>query len=374
MRPFSLRRVPGVLVAGAGVLALAPGCQRNPDTSLRPIATGAPPHPAAIQASFVGSAACASCHLEQHKSQSRSHHAKTLFLMSRKRLGKLAPPAGNIPGTRLTLVVKGDRYGIAHSSQPNDVAPLDYALGSGKTGMTYVLLMGSDRLAEMRMSYFPRQKKWYITPGLENLSVDTPGNVRPGENARKCILCHAVTLPSNSLVAEERFLGVGCESCHGPGSAHIAAMRAGKLNESRMEKMGSWPATRLNNLCGKCHGTEQMLQMAQMSGDITNRFQPYGLMQSQCFKKSKDTLSCITCHDPHTNASTNQKTYEAACLKCHASPMAANRPPQLRATAIKPCPVNPMEDCVTCHMPKRKAIATSQVPIVMPDHFIRVHS
>jgi len=110
-----------------------------------------------------------------------------------------------------------------------------------------------------------------------------------------------------------------------------------------------------------------------MQGDETNRFQAFGLMKSQCFLQSKDTLSCITCHNPHTNASTNPKTYEAACLSCHASPTSADRPPRLRAVKIEVCPVNPKENCVSCHMPRRKAIASSQAPIMMPDHFLRVH-
>ena len=82
-------------------------------------------------------------------------HATTLWTLSKADLGKLAPPTGSILNTGLDMVEKADRLAIVSPAQSDDVALLDYALGSGKTGMTYVSLVGGDKLAEFRMSYFP---------------------------------------------------------------------------------------------------------------------------------------------------------------------------------------------------------------------------
>ena len=168
-------------------------------------------------------------------------------------------------------------------------------------------------------------------------------------------------------------MGVGCKSCHGAGGAHIAAVNAGQVNNSPMEKMELWPATRLNEMCGKCHGTKHDVEMVNAPRTATNRFQAYGLMESPCFKQTKDTLSCVTCHDPHTNISVDSKHYEAICLTCHAAATPANHPAQVQRVAAKVCPVNAKEKCIGCHMPASPAIANTQLPTVMADHFIRVH-
>ncbi len=305
-------------------------------------------------------------------SQSQSRHAKTLRPMTREHLGKLSPQTGKIPGMKLVLTERKGKFGVASSAQDAHVAPLDYAFGSGKTGMTYVSRLGN-YVAEFHMSYFPydKKRKWYVTPGQETFPANDPGKLHSAEKSRQCILCHAVAVPAKSLNLDERFLGVGCESCHGPGSAHVAAMRAGKPDASGMKNIMSQTATGINNLCGTCHGTEKEVKARHLES-FSNRFQTYGLMKSECFKQSKDTLSCVTCHNPHQDAGTGHKPYEAVCLSCHASPVSTRRPAPLKDVAIKPCPVNPKENCVSCHMPSRHAIANSKIPTQMADHFIRV--
>ena len=107
-----------------------------------------------------------------------------------------------------------------------------------------------------------------------------------------------------------------------------------------------------------------------VSTENTNRFQPFGLAESQCFKNSKDTLSCVTCHDSHANVSTDQKAYEAVCLSCHTT-VVAHRPAPMRTTLIKLCPVNQKDNCIRCHMPTSSVIdKTTQTR--MADHYIRI--
>ena len=362
-----MRSIPKMLVLATGVLLLATGCWHRPEAPVAPKSS-----PAAAPAVYVGSAACAQCHPDESKTQSLSRHAHTLRIMSRRQLGKLAPPTGRVGNTSFVIVRADDQYGVGNPSQSDQVAPLEYALGSGKTGVTYVFIDDRDRnkLVEFRSSYFPDQKLWYTTPGQERLAPDDLGRVHPAADARKCILCHAVTLPDDSIVPQEQFFGVGCESCHGSGSAHVAAMRAGQGGENGMERLETWPASRLNEMCGRCHGTEQDVKQLHLPPDETNRLQAYGLTQSKCYKQSGDTLSCITCHNPHTDVSTKLKTYEAVCLRCHSATSSAQQPAPPRAATIKVCPVNPQGKCIGCHMPQRRAIP--ELPTLMADHYIRV--
>src|SRR5262249_13251981 len=88
------------------------------------------------------------------------------------------------------------------------------------------------------------------------------------------------------------------------------------------------------------------------------RFQATTLTWSRCYTQSRDTLDCLTCHDPHRNAQTSPAFYESKCLDCH-GPQAPTR-----------CPVNPRRDCIGCHMPTIRGA----VPHAMfTDHDIRIH-
>lgn len=279
-------------------------------------------------------------------------------------LGSLAPPIGKLPGSDIKLALSGSGYTF---TVEGDTMPLRLAVGSGKTGMTYVAYLDEKTILELRMSYFPSLHKWYVTPGHEKHRSKDVGLIYDTKAARQCFSCHATTLPETGFDPEPKFYGVGCEACHGPGSAHVAAARAGKAERS-MEEIASLPARNINDLCGKCHRSGPSATAGGHQNALTARFQSYGIMKSRCFLESKENLSCLTCHAAHSNTSTNIKSYESACLSCHSS---TNRP--LTVQRPKTCPVNPTSGCIPCHMPSRPIFATAGVPTRMADHLIAIY-
>jgi hypothetical protein len=358
---------PGVVAAAgalwlASIVGLAAGCRRPPPS----------PTPAVHQASaeppyeeFLGDEACRGCHSAEFDDHRGSRHAKTIFAATRQELGRLAPPAGPIAGTGVQVDAEGDGFAVKLAVGSEAAQRLDLALGSGKTGMTYVSLPTRDSLVEIHQSYFPARRQWYVTPGQEREPAGSVGKTFPPFAARQCLLCHVTALPPDTVVPEKRFFGVGCESCHGPGKRHVAAVRAGG-SDLQMERATKWSAQQVVDLCGKCHRTAA--NMGAGAGD-SHRFQPYGLMLSRCYRESEGRLSCGNCHDPHRDAETSERVYVAACLKCH-SPAAASAAGSGRRVGI--CPINPKDGCVGCHMPKGEVFATSNVPTRMADHHIRI--
>ncbi len=381
MRFSFLRGILLAALAANGALVALVGCSSHPTANSPAPASSvaAPPSvsahlPVAAPSAYVGSAACAECHQAEYASQSHTRHAETLMAMTRKELGALAPPTGRIPRTGVLVVQRGGRFGMGLPARSNAIIPLDYALGSGKSGMTYVSLLGDNTIIEMAMSYFPHQREWHVTPGDEHLSMNKLGRTRPPEDARTCFSCHAVMPSTTTVVPPKRFFGVGCESCHGPGGTHITQMQAGNYGQDTMVRLEKWSAKRILDLCGQCHGSAQLVMAGASPASAVgiSRFQPFGLAQSQCFKNSKGTLSCVTCHDSHTNLSTDQKAYNTVCLSCHTA-ATARRPPLLRTSLIKLCPVNKTGRCISCHMPSGSVFVNQANPIRMADHFIRVH-
>jgi len=91
------------------------------------------------------------------------------------------------------------------------------------------------------------------------------------------------------------------------------------------------------------------------------RFQPVGLLRSQCFIESEGALRCTTCHNPHQTISDMSETEHIAnCIECH----------QPEKSAHVSCPVSTTEGCIQCHMPKYdfESLGTG-----FHDHWIRVH-
>ncbi len=344
------------------VTALCSGCRTQSPHA---------PAPPAIQSvkaesdEYAGNRACEPCHLDEFTLHAKSRHAATLHIANSAELGALAPPVGKIANTPFSLSKESDgSLTLARNDEAKAKATLQYALGSGKTVMTYLGEMKKDKLTELRASYQPPLKKWCITPGQEQVPDAKIGVVNELGTAKRCVLCHAVKLKANSSEPAPGFLGVGCESCHGPGKAHIEAVKIPNATDIKMASLKNAGGKRINELCGKCHRTLDSLTLGALETNSTARFQPYGLAISPCFQKSNDKLTCITCHNPHTDASVERKGYEKTCLSCHSAPVSAAPKTQ------KVCPVNPKEGCIGCHMPPSPIFIFAKIQVSMADHFI----
>ncbi len=357
----SLGPILSITLSTVALGAVLVGCAPE-ENSPPPIKTSAVP----LTNSFVGNDACKDCHTKAFEDHMRTGHASTLLPATRSALASLAPPAGRIPGTDFAIVDDGDKLSFAATAPGGEKQKIGYVLGSGKYGMTYIAPVGSSSLIEFRLSYFPHEKQWHPTPGQEEMPDGVLGHSHEGEFARKCISCHAVAVPNDSLEAEPKFQGVGCESCHGMGAKHVAAERARDGASGRMEKLALVGGQRINDLCATCHRGPNDVGAGSQQETMTQRFQPYGLSLSPCFQKSDDKLSCMTCHTPHDNVSRDHGFYESKCLGCH-SPSSVVTP---TTVAGKVCRVNPKSKCIECHMPNRKVFPNSKVPIAMADHLI----
>ena len=368
VRGFNLlKRTVGM---GGGVIALlwAVGCaQPKPETSTAQTVVTPTAQVALVKAEFVGSAACAGCHPAESDLYKTSNHAATLHDFTKSDLKKAVPPEGKIPRTQMLLKSHGDAFQLARIGHEEKTLPIQLAMGSGKTGVTYVSVLEDQSLIEMRESWFPKTKSWYRTPDMRPLKPTEPGILLQGKTARLCLSCHAVTLPDNALIPEKKFYGVGCESCHGAGSTHVTAMQASSRTSIYMDRLKTWGGEKSVQLCGKCH--RSVAPVTGIGAGFTNLFQAPGLMKSKCFSQSKDTLSCITCHNPHTNTEKNESVYVKACLQCHSTP--TGTPTVLKPFRIVVCPVNAKEKCIGCHMPTVPVRPNTGLTTKMADHFIR---
>jgi tetratricopeptide (TPR) repeat protein len=232
-------------------------------------------------------------------------------------------------------------------------------LGSGSRGFTPIAADGRS-IRELHLSFSAPYDSWLKTPGSER-DRDPLGTPKSAEESRDCLDCHATLLAwrDDVLDFDESSLGVQCERCHGPGSAHLESVQAG--NPSAIFNPGTLRADQQVEFCGQCH--RQVFDIDPLDAMTRHpsmaRHAGAGLMLSECFRRSPPdtTISCLDCHDPHDERNFSDR-FRASCLRCHASPERDHRSQAIASSA----------DCVSCHMPvEEKSISG----LGFTDHWIR---
>jgi predicted CXXCH cytochrome family protein len=196
-----------------------------------------------------------------------------------------------------------------------------------------------------------------------------------------CDGCHSV----NYNIKTERVTewNVGCERCHGPGSAHVAhPSRANIINPARLNFVEA------NDTCIQCHSQGQPLKnpiegkyydwpvgfhMGEKLQDYwkleehtlgqttfmhfadgtahKNRMQGNDFVQSVMYTHG---VKCFSCHDVHgtDNEALLIKPASVMCLECHGpgSPNGPHTRTIEEHTHHKSG--SPGDECIACHMPK----------------------
>jgi hypothetical protein len=326
--------------------------------------------------SFVGSESCAECHPGEFAAHSRSGHARTLQRAARTVQANLLNGKTFVDPERAGVnwsysLRDGQFWTERHEETEVERYLIDYAFGSGHHATTFVTLTDRtpDRptMIEHRLTLYAHSAVPDITPGQgQARGPDREGMGPSGRHftsapTLKCFECHTTTVSDRGpLVLDLAAMipNVGCERCHGPGLAHSLARREPN-DPTVVMPFGAGRSKPVDEirLCGTCHRLPETVNSAMILPENPTlvRFQPVGLMQSACYRKSQGTLSCSTCHDPHARTSTDLPAYEAVCRSCHEGP---------QQTA---CKISPLTGCVGCHMPKRDASRG----MMMVDHWIR---
>jgi hypothetical protein len=320
----------------------------------------------ADNAHFVGPEACALCHKEIAAQQARTAMATTW----QGPLTSWLPPTFDAAVTDdLPYEFKRSGETITYSVDVPDGGkfslPAGILMGGRRHGLGFLIPirqvdgipLARPALIQARYAWSPEKQKLLIAPGCpaskpQSLESALGLTLSPTFESR-CLSCHG----QPNLSGSGKDGGVHCESCHGPGSGHLAALgrgnpRQGIVNPKRLSTEESIA------VCAKCHvGLERFSDPSP--DDLLVANQVRAIQSSECFLQSRNGFSCTICHDPHNDASVDDQRAVHACLGCH-------------AISAKPyaavCPVNASTGCIGCHMP-----SVEMGPLHLVDHAIRVH-
>jgi predicted CXXCH cytochrome family protein len=368
---------------------------------------------------YVDPALCGTCHNEIANTFAKTGMGRSFAKIT------AATPAEPFPGkpfyheasdSYFSMILRDGktyqrRWQIGYDGKETNIEEkqVDYVLGSGNHGRTYLHLTPRNGLQQLPLGWYSENGgTWAMLPGYDR--ADYPGSERPVHY--ECMFCHN-SYPKIPKANEEEGAeavyqlplpdGIDCQRCHGPGQRHIETaskpgatpeqIRASIVNPKRLTP------EREMEVCMQCHLETSSLKLphavprqdrapfSYIPGQPLQNFlltfdreagknprfevanAAYALRKSQCFIKTQvndaaHQLRCTTCHDPHNiprGAEANAH-YNAICRNCHTADFATT----VTAGAH---PANP--DCVSCHMPKRRT--DDAIHIVMTDHFIERH-
>jgi len=293
---------------------------------------------------------CAKCHAEA-RSQPTTNMARALESIEECRILIEHPLlTGSFGRYSYRIERKGDQsiYSVSDGSGTITM-PIRWAMGaSSAMGQTYILEKDGN-LYESRMSWFRELNGLGPTLGGGNsLPADlgeAAGRLMSNDDKLRCFGCHATNAATGREFTPDRMTpGVQCEHCHQATAAHLAGMvRNSGLPAipPGLTSLQNLSAEQVSNFCGQCHRTWAEIAMQARPGIANVRFQPYRLTESKCYDPDDARISCLACHDPHTEASAKPVDYDAKCQACHAGG-------KVKAMA---CPAS-KSHCVSCHMPK----------------------
>jgi predicted CXXCH cytochrome family protein len=320
--------------------------------------------PAATPAHYVGSAGCRSCHAEIYDRWKQTPMANVV------RDPHVHPDAI-----------------IADFATPNPLV----TFSKDDIAFVYGSLWKQRYFQKTGDDYFPLPAQWDVAHQLWRPYFVKPGtdwwaSLFPPDNAQRptgqlCDGCHSVNYDVATKSVTE--WNVGCESCHGPGSAHVQdPVRATVINPARLDYVQA------NDTCIQCHSQGQPpgnpingkyydwpvgFHMGEDLSDFwhlekhklgetsfthfpdgtahKNRMQGNDFMQSLMYTRG---VTCFSCHDVHgtQNPAELRAPVGEICLTCH-GPNTQNGPHSASIEAhTHHKPDSAGSQCVACHMPQ----------------------
>ena len=384
----------GWWIAAALLLAVATALGlwsvRAPAPATAPVAPAAAAPPAAT---YVANTQCLGCHQTQAASWAGSHHAKAMAPASADTVrGDFDNTQFRHQGVTTRFFRRGDKFFVNTDGPDGKTADFEVKYSFGVAPLQqYLIETDGGRLQPLQIAWNTQTRKWFHLLPHEKAP---PGDVlhwtgRYQTANTMCVACHTTGFDKRYDAAADRFdsqwreVNVSCQSCHGPGSLHVASpQQRGQLADLKMSQ-------KQVEVCAACHSRRSELTAMPVPGQphldhylpsllreglyhadgqqLDEVFVVGSFRQSKMYRMG---VSCTNCHDPHT--AKPKLPGNALCLQCHQTPANPAFPsaagsyntPQHHHHAAG----TPGAQCTACHMPAKNYMIVQP----RPDHSMRI--
>ncbi|MCB9949634.1 MAG: hypothetical protein H6824_01485 [Planctomycetaceae bacterium] len=333
---------------------------------------------------FVGSSACAECHAEIVGVYAQHPMAKSVrSVASDSEEWPEGFRSALVPGEHKVLTVQATPGAMTHEERIYDeegeliakcTYPMAYVVGAGERGRAY--LRQQDNILFMSpVNWYPQESAWDLAPQYKKDDVRRFNRRVTAD----CLGCHtgrvAVTERGTNLYEPQVFheMEIGCERCHGPGADHVAYQSGDELKSLATDPIVNPTKLTISQreaVCYQCHlsairvlqaGRSQLdfrpgMELSdvwcvldegtdiQADGRTKSVNHVQQMRDSRCFMGSNGEMGCISCHDPHSVPTVENRAefFRSRCLNCHANEDCGEEMPKRMIVE---------DSCVDCHMP-----------------------
>ena len=336
-------------------------------------APAAPVAAAGAAPAFIGSQACASCHALQYSAWQGSHHQQAMQKADEKTvLGNFNGATFGYAGTVSTFARRDGKYVVSTDGPDGKLHDYSVPYTFGVAPLQQYLVPFSDgRFQALPIAWDDAGHRWFHLHPKERITHgDELHWTGPSMNWNyMCADCHSTSLRKNFDDRTGRFdtrwseISVGCEACHGPGSAHLAWTRAShesryaadatkglaahldeRRNVSWVRAPGKVTAARSKpritdreiEVCAQCHARRGQIAGGYSAGDAFLDFYRPAVLTSPLYHadgQQRDEVyewgsflqsrmyaagvTCSDCHEPHGGKLRAQGN--GVCTRCHAA-------------------------------------------------------
>lgn len=344
---------------------------------------GTPEEDASARPDYVTAAVCATCHERETEAWTGSDHDLAM--------AHAAPETVLGDFDNITFVHRGDesrffraqdRYFVETEGPDGETERFEVKYTFGVRPLQqYLVELPRGRIKALTVAWDTEKEQWFSLHPDEDVPRDDWRHwTGRGMNWNyMCAACHSTGLEKNFDLAADAYettwsdIDVSCESCHGPGAAHVAWARGYDGDQSRnaderhanglLVQLDANPRT-LIETCAPCHSRRRVLTDDFLPGDHfldhympelidEDLYFPDGQIKDEVFvygsfvqsRMYHEGVTCGDCHDPH---STRPKLDgNDLCTQCHAAetfdvPDHLNHPESTAGA-----------ECANCHMPER---------------------
>ncbi len=193
----------------------------------------------------------------------------------------------------------------------------------------------------------------------------------------QCAWCHMSGFAKNYDAETDSYAstwlepGVSCIQCH--SLADKMTLPNGRPVRRNKDKKVT--ARQIGDSCASCHARREELRPGFREGDLFDDyfrlelplvegiFWPNGMQRDETYTETgmrlspmgKAGVTCLDCHDAHSNALRLPQEDNSLCLRCHGSGANVNgtKAPVIDMATHTPCPQESTGwRCVSCHMPE----------------------